>query len=190
MWQLVAVMLAIALAGCAATDAPTPSAAQASALDGATPTEASPLPAASAGSPTASPEASPTPSQDEIRSVAADGYLAAVGPTNKAFTTLWKQYKNKTSLKAWRQYCAKLATTLRSELVALQAISWPTDTAADAKALIRSVAAQEANERSCAAAKTWAEWRRFDTRAYKANLRSHELANLVRLDLGLPPVPG
>lgn len=146
----------------------------------------SPSPAAVATSP--SPAA--TPSQEEMRSAAAKGYLAAVGPANKAADALWKQYKNKTSLKAWRQYCTKLAAVVHTELEGLQAIKYPADTASDAKILIRAMAGWGAQLRACSNAPNWAAWNRAKNSADKANSRAFEAANLVRLDLGLPPVYG
>jgi hypothetical protein len=145
-------------------------------------------PAASGPSTIATPTA--TPDQEAIRKATAKAYLAAVGPTNKAYETLATQYKNVTALKPNKMYCAKLAAADHAELVALQAIDWPKDTAADAKALTRNGAAQEAEERTCAKAATVSEWNQAWNLAGKANDRAHEAANLVRLDLKLPPVPG
>src|SRR4051794_31689456 len=81
---------------------------------------AKPTPSSDASqAPTPSPGASqaPTPSAvpdaETIRKAAGRAYLAAVQPTNKAYRTLFKKYKNATSLKANREYCNKLAAADR-----------------------------------------------------------------------------
>jgi hypothetical protein len=144
-----------------------------------------PGPSVAAVVPSASPS---TPTQDDIRTTAAAAYRQAVLPGNKARKSLWKTYKDKTSLKAWLTYCSKLAVVTHTELVALKAITYPEDTAADAKILIRADAAGEADLRSCAVASNWAAWNKAFKLALKANDRAHEAANLVRLDLGLKSV--
>ena len=143
-------------------------------------------------SPSAIAELSPAapPTQDELRATSGKAYLAAVKPYNKELDRLWKKYKNKTSLKASKAYCAKLDVTLRKWIVALQGITFPDDTKADAKQLIRWNAAKDAHMRTCAKARNFrvlnAAWAAWDTAADRAV----EYANLVRLDLDLPPVPG
>jgi hypothetical protein len=147
----------------------------------------SPLPVAAS----AAPSASPVPlTQDQIRKAAKKAYVAAVTPRNKAINVLWQQYRNKTSLSAWRQYCAKNATLDRNQLLALKKIVWPTDTAADAKVFMRNVAGEEAHLRSCAKSKNFASWNDSYALAGKAANRAVEAANLVRLDLGLASVSG
>lgn len=131
-----------------------------------------------------------TPSQDAIRKAAATAYLAAVKPYNSSIDTLYKQYRYKTSLAANKQYCAKLATVTHAESVALNVIVYPTDTAGDAKVVSRSDASAEADLRSCAIAASIADWNRFWNLSSITNQHGHEAANLVRLDLGLPSVPG
>jgi hypothetical protein len=179
-------VFAILLAGCAATPATAAQPTQPVAT-------VSQAPSSSIGPPVSLvPSANPssTPTQDDIRLDAGKAYLAAVTPANKAFIALYKLYKGKTSLKANRQYCAKLATVTRTELLALQAIEYPTDTSADAKVLIRADAAIEADLRTCAKASNFTVLNHYWSLAIKTNDRAHEAANLVRLDLGLPSVPG
>jgi hypothetical protein len=113
-----------------------------------------------------------------------------VKPYNKGLNTLYRQYRHKTSLKANKNYCAKMAKLEHTELLALKAITYPTDTAADVKALIRAGAASEADLRSCAKARSFADLIHWLNLSAKANGRAHEAANLVRLDLNLPAVPG
>jgi hypothetical protein len=151
------------------------------------PTGAPVAPTAQTASSTASPlaptlpppSASPVPtpvalSQDEIRKAAGAAYLAAVKPYNKTLDALNKAYRNKTDLPALRRFCSKLAANEHKWLSALHAIAMPDDTVSDTKSLIRSDASAEADLRSCA----------------KAADRSHEAANIVRLDLNLSSVPG
>lgn len=136
----------------------------------------------------------PTPAAtldpEAVRKAAGAAYLAAVAPYNKAIKTLYRENRNKTSLKASRTYCTKLADSERTWLLALQKIVVPADTTADVKALIRLSAADEAHLRSCAKSRSFADWNTAWDRAEKAFSKAVEAANLVRLDLGLPPVPG
>lgn len=111
-------------------------------------------------------------------------------PANAARDALYKKYKNARSLTVLRTYCAKLAKVEGTEAHALNAIVYPVDTAGDAKALVRADAAAEADLRSCAVARTTADWNSSWSLTIHANDRAHEAANLVRLDLGLPAVPG
>ena len=195
---LVVASAAILLAGCGNTEAPAAAASVAAptpqiiyvtpapeAVTSASPTAPEPSP-----SPTVAPAATPAPAptQDELRVTAGKAYLAAVKPANKAADRLWKQYKNKNSLSANRKYCAKIAVVDRTELLRLNAIDYPKDTVADVKNLIRHLAAEEAEFRSCAKARSLLNWYREWNLADKANTKGHEAANLVRLDLGLPPV--
>jgi hypothetical protein len=185
---LAAVCLAFAVAACGAAAPNQSSPAPLSAAAAAAPSTAQ-APAASQ-SPSATPAPSISLTQDEIRLVAGKAYLAAVKPQKAGYAKLFKAYQKSTSLAAARKYCAGLAAIDRKVLLALKAIEYPTDTAADGKVHIRYVASQDANERICAKAKTWSEWSRFDKLATKANERAVEAANLVRLDLGLPPIGG
>jgi hypothetical protein len=126
--------------------------------------------------------------QDQIRAAAGRAYLAAVKPYNSTLKKLYNRYKDKTSLKALRTYCSKLDENLRKWISKLKTIEWPTDTASDAKALIKSNAAEDAHLRACAKAKTQLAWLREFTLYGKAGDKGVEAANLVRLDLGLDPV--
>jgi hypothetical protein len=149
---------------------------------------------AQAAAPSASPTAAPTQaapaSQDELRLIAGKAYLAVVKVSNKASDRLWKLYRYNTALKPSRTYCAKLGAVTRTELLGLNGIKYPDDTAADAKALVRSLAAMEADLRTCAKASSVAAWNQAWKLFGRAGDRGHEQANVVRLDLGLPPVPG
>jgi hypothetical protein len=147
-------------------------------------------PSSSASTASSTPSASAPPTQDELRAAAALAYRKAVVPLNRTSRALWKKYGDTISLKARRTFCSKLDVATRTWIKALQAITWPTDTAADAKALIRAEASADANLRACAKATSsssaHASWDRFLT----FDDRSFEAANLVRLDIGLNPVPG
>ncbi len=129
------------------------------------------------------------PTQDEIRQGAANGYAQAVIPTDRARDNLFKRYKNKTSLQDWKLYCWKLAAVERDVLVALQSFTYPDDAAADAKALIRDQAAHVAALRTCAKAPNVGALNRAMDLANKAQDRAHAASNLLRLDLGLDPLP-
>lgn len=140
--------------------------------------------------PSSSVAPSATPTQDEVRATAANAYRRAVIPLNRTVKALFKKYGNATSLKSLKTFCSKLDVVTRSWIKALQAITWPTDTAADAKTLIRAEASADANLRGCAKATGSSSWYASWDLYVKFNNRSIEAANLVRLDLGLNPVPG
>jgi hypothetical protein len=137
------------------------------------------------------PEAAPTasPTQDQIRKAAARAYADAVIPTNRARSDVSQRYENKVSLKDNKTSCWKLAAVERDFIVALQGIRYPDDAAADARALVRDEAAQEAALRTCAKAPNFSALNRAIDLANKARDRAHEASNLVRLDLGLDPRP-
>jgi hypothetical protein len=136
----------------------------------------------------AAPSASPT--QDEIRQAAARLYAQAVIPTNRARNDVIQRYKNKTSLKDKKTSCWKLAAVERDFIVALQAIRYPDNAAADAGALVRDEAAQEADLRTCARAPNVSALNRAIDLANNAQDRAREASNSVRLDLGLDPPAG
>ena len=130
------------------------------------------------------------PTQDEIRKGAARAYTQAVIPTDNARNDVLQRYKDRTSLKDWKTYCWKLAYVERDLLVALKGIKYPDDTKADANALLRDQAALVAGLRSCARAPNVRAMNRAIDLANEARDRAHETSNVVRLDLGLDPLPG
>jgi hypothetical protein len=130
------------------------------------------------------------PTQDEIRKGAANSYAQAVIPIDRARNDVVQRYKDKSSLKDSKTSCWKLAYVERDFLVALQGMSYPDDAAAHARALIRDVAAQVAALRTCAKAPNISELNRAIDLANKAKDRAHEASNVLRLDLGLDPLPG
>ena len=189
---LAAGALAIILVGCGGSPATPSSAIVADAVPSSAPTvtavpTARPTPTAT---PTPLPPPTPAPDPEAVRKTAGAAYLAAVAPYNKTIKTLWRQYRHKTSLSANKAYCSKLAANEHTWLLAMQKIVVPADTTADARALIRFAAGAEAHLRACAKAGTSASWLRSWNLARKANDRSFEAANLVRLDLGIAPIPG
>jgi hypothetical protein len=84
-----------------------------------------------------------------------------------------------------RAYCLALAKVERTWLLALKAIVFPADTAADAKLLIRYDAAEEAYLWACAKASSRAEWNHSWNLMLKASDKMFEVSELVKLDLGL-----
>jgi hypothetical protein len=179
---LATALVAVSIVACGSAVSPAPPAQLAATSPGPS--------SGAAPASSASPSAAVTLTQDQIRTVAKAAYLAAVKPEAKAYASLYKAYQKTSSLAGARKYCAGLVAVDHKVLLALTVITFPDDTAADAKLFIRYVAAQEADERTCSKAKTWSDWTRFDKLAIKANERAHEAANLVRLDLGLPTVSG
>lgn len=176
----VALLIAVLVSACGAS---------VPASGGAAPLGSSAVPlGASAGALT--PSAAPSISQDQVIADAAKAHLALVTKYNKLFENLYKAYNNKVTLKAHREYCSKMAVVTHSQLLALKKVVYPDDTLADIKAMIKAIAAAEANLKTCAIAPNIAAWNRAWSLVEKAQDRAHEAANLVRLDLGLPSVPG
>ena len=130
------------------------------------------------------------PTQDEIREAAGRAYAQAIIPIDRARNEVLERYKNRTSLKEWKTYCWKLAYVERDFLVALKGITYPDDAKLAAKALIHEVATQVADLRTCAKAPDRNAVNRAIDLANKDRDRAHDALNLVRLDLGLDPLPG
>lgn len=121
---------------------------------------------------------------------AAAAYRRAVIPFNEEEKRLFDKYKNTTALTPNRTFCKGLGAATKRWIAALRAVVWPTDTAADAKQLIRYEAAALAHLNGCQRAKTVAQWDAEWSKFESTNSHAAEYANLVRLDIGLKPVAG
>jgi len=134
----------------------------------------------------------PTESADQrrVREAAAEAYLAAVEPTNKAYHALGQRYAGETSIEANRAYCRELAEVDHALLSRIGGIEFPAEMAGEIQEFMAQVAVQEARDRSCGQAGSAAEWQRIWDEDGSANERAHELAFLIRVDLGLLPDPG
>jgi hypothetical protein len=135
-----------------------------------------------------SPSAAATPTQEQIRHLAAVAYQRAAKKSNTLDDALYKKYRNATSLRSLRRFCAGLSTSEHKFIATIKAIVYPDDTKSDAKALIRLAAGEEAHLRGCAKAASIANWNDQWREAGRVANRRTEAANLLRLDLDLPPV--
>lgn len=133
--------------------------------------------------------ASPTLSEDELRSAAAEAYVSAAEVVNEASTALQERYRYAQTLEKLREYCSKVAEVYRTFDQAMLALVVPDDAEAAIEELVRTDSAAGANLQSCAVAESLKTWNRAWELARTAFDDAHEAANLVRLRLGLPPVP-
>jgi len=139
--------------------------------------------------PVPSPTADPTPDPEALRTTAAAQYLAAATKANKANKALNRKFpKTFKSLKQARRYWRASAKIEGTFIAKIRIIQVPPDTAADMRKLIARVAASQAIELEAAHAKSWLSLSRTDAAMDKIFRRHTAAANLVRSDLGLPPV--
>src|SRR5262249_44810680 len=95
-------------------------------------------------------------------------------------------HKDQSSLESRREYCAKLADILQSELDDLGDVQWPGDTAVDAKAFVATAGVVIADARSCATASDPLMWTSDLEWANKDGAKAQAAAAALRLDLHLP----
>jgi hypothetical protein len=148
---------------------------------------AAPAPASTMETPGHRPSA--TPSQDELRAAAAIAYRGAEIPFTQSLKKIDHMYDKAKDFDSWRAHCAALDGALRTWITALQAISWPTDAAAHAKYLMRVEAATDADYHSCATARTKEAYEQALQASGRFEDKVDEAERLVRLDLGLNPLP-
>src|SRR4051794_20885273 len=134
----------------------------------------------------------PTESVDErrVRESAAAAYLDAIEPTNEAYHALAERHAGATSLEANTAYCRELAEVDHELRTRIGGIAFPATMANETREFMAQLAVQEASERSCGRAASAAEWQRTWDADGIANERAHQLAYLIRSELGLLPDPG
>ena len=185
---LVGAVLLIALEACGSSAPVTPGATAAllsSQQATATTTVVPPTPA-----PTSSPTPSPTLSQDQIRTAAAKAYLAAAAIVNKANDSSYKKYKSKLNTLAGNRAYYKLSATITGTfLKSVRAIVFPTDSAADGHSLIVKNSTLQADELDASVDRTVAAMNTDIKHVNSADDAASAAANLIRGDLGLPPIP-
>lgn len=185
-----AILVIVLVAACGSNPSPTTVPSVAIASEAAVPTTQ----AATAGpttSPTATPEPTPSPTADPeaIRAEAAKAYLAAAAVTNKASKKLDAKYKTFKSLKQARDYYRAAAKIDGTFIAALKKMTVPDDTKADLHSLIAKTAAAQALEIEGSAVKSWAAQGSVAASLTRAARAASAAANLIRSDLGLPPIP-
>lgn len=144
--------------------------------------------AAVEASPSLAASTAPTPDSEAVRKAAAAAYLKAAETSNKAGAALAAKYKTFANLSKARSYYRAYAAIDGAFVKALKKIAVPTDTKADMHSLIAKVAADQALAVEGSGVKSWTEQESLDAALVKAARVSSAAANLVRSDLGLPPV--
>lgn len=146
-------------------------------------------PSAGASEGTAStPVVSPTPNPETVRKTAAAAYLASAEAGNKAREALYAKYKTFANLSKARSFYRAYSTIEGAFLAKLKRITVPADTKADMHSLIAKLAAVQALAVEGSGVKSWTEQVTLDGALVKAARAVSAAANLVRSDLGLPPV--
>jgi hypothetical protein len=121
--------------------------------------------------------------------VAATAYLAAANPYKKAINALAAKYKTFGTLARARAYY-KAAAALEGRFVAsMKLITVPADTTGDFHTLIIRITALQALDIEGSGVKSWAAVSSLQSDLLKAERAAAAVANLIRSDLGLPPVP-
>ena len=179
-WLLAIALLVSACGGTVERSAPAPA---------ATPSAAAAVNLATAGpTPTEVPTPSPTPDPEAVRKTAAAAYLAAAESANKAYKALLSKYKTFDTLTRARAYYKAVAKIDGEFIAKVKKILVPADTAADLHALIAKDAASQALEIEGSGAQSWTEVDSVIAALEKADRASTAAANLIRSDLGLPPI--
>jgi hypothetical protein len=134
---------------------------------------------------TSSPSATLDP--EVIRELAAAAFLRATPPYFGPRHPFEDQGASAASLPARQQYCTTLANKLQARLIALQNITFPPDTVAEARNLVRLTAFSARHLRTCAKDSTVSEWIIHWTDFVDANDRVRDAAYFVQLDLNIGP---
>ena len=179
-WLLAIAILVSACGGTVERSTPAPA---------ATSSAAAAVNLATAGpTPTEVPSPSPTPDPEAVRKTAAAAYLVAAESANKAYKALDSKYKTFGTLTRARAYY-KAAATIEGDFIAkVKKIIVPADTAADLHALIAKSAATQALDIEGSGAQSWSDVDSVIAALEKAARATTAAANLIRSDLGLPPI--
>lgn len=175
--RLLLVAIALVVVGCGATVT----------ASGSVGPAGSPASSSNATLPSSLPS-SATPDPEAVRKAAAAAYAAAAAKYNKDLNALAKKCKTFESLKMARNCYASAAKINGAYVTALKGIQVPADTASDLHALVAKVTAVQAVLIEGSKARSWAAFDSAGTPYVKADRAASAAANLVRSDLGLPPV--
>ena len=153
-----------------------------------------PPPSANAAEPSAAfsaaPAPTPPPDPEAVRKAAAAAYLKAATRYNKVRTRLNNKYKVFYTLAQARAYYKAAADNEGTFIADVKGIAMPPGSAGDLHDLIRAAAAEQAGLIGGRKVRSWAAEASADSEEGKNNRRVSAAGNLVRADLGLPPVPG
>jgi hypothetical protein len=129
-----------------------------------------------------------TPDPAATRNVAAAAYAAAADKYRKDIAALNKKYPSGSTLKRVRAYYAAGSKIEGAFLAAIRKIVVPPDTTSSMRDLVVKTTALQALDVEGSKVKTWADFNDVRAAAKKADRAASAAANLVRSDLGLPPV--
>jgi hypothetical protein len=171
----------------AATHAPSVGSASLapSALAPSAPASSAPLMSAA---PTLAATPTPTPDPAAVKAAAAKAYLTVAEVYNRAFKTLDHKYPTLGTLSKFRAYYKAAAKIDGTFIAGVRQITFPADTAGDAHSLVARDTAVQALEIEASGVRSWADADSVNKAILSAGRASTETANLVRSDLGLPPV--
>jgi hypothetical protein len=175
------ILAAVLVVGCGSQASPVTPSVSSLIGDSATPALATSVPSVSA------PTASPSPDPEAIRKAAAVAYAGAAAKANADFAALDKKYRTLKTLKIAHAYWKAAGAITGRFIAAVKGIAVPTDTAADLHALVARDAASQASEieQSMVSSADYNDAYKVWTARARASTAA---ANLVRVDLGLPPV--
>lgn len=120
---------------------------------------------------------------------AAKVYLAVATRSNKLRADAYAKLPTNPKLSQWRTYFKTSAAISRDFADRLRSRIWPPEAAADMKLLLRKRAETALLELTLSKATDWTEFDHLYATFDKLALQTAGLANAVRTDLGLDPVP-
>ena len=137
-----------------------------------------------------SPTAEPTPDPTaDVKQVAADAYLAAVSKLNAGLKVA-SPYCERNTLSSQTKCLSRIFNALEAFDLTVRAIEFPEDTKADVHDMLRIDASYDALVRQAYGSNSLREILNYYwPKILAANQASSEASNLIRGDLGLPPVP-
>lgn len=133
--------------------------------------------------------ASPTPVGPMTVEYAAKVYLAVATRYNKLSNAAYDKLSNDPTLAQWQTYYETYAEISRDFADRLRSRIWPPEAAADMKLLLRKNAEVALLALELSKADTVADFNHLYSTYEKLALQASGLANAVRTDLGLDPVP-
>ena len=138
--------------------------------------------------PTTLPTAVATPDPEAVRKTAAATYLAAAEASNTASKALAAKYKTFGTLARARAYYKANAKIIGTFVARVRNVTVPADTAADFHSMTAKWLAVQSANVEASGAKSWSTLDSAGTAELIAWRLATAASNLVRSDVGLPPV--
>jgi hypothetical protein len=133
--------------------------------------------------PTIAPAPTPLPLGEQAKL-----YKLCVTPYNKDSTALNKQLESARTLSALKKAMKGYVASEITFASCLRAVPWSPDVAADARSLIKAVSTVQVTEQAMSTARSYAEFNEYYKPWHKQALAASSAANVLRGDIGLPPV--